>query len=865
MKKITFIALCICFTLNPLFATVYDRLYIVGNACNAGWNPDNALEMKKLKKGIFSWTGELMDHSIENARFKFLVERSWNPSITCRVDVDGNQMADSGINYGLHEKSDAKNSNGFDNSFQVAATGIYTIKVDLNAMKMTCTKNKDLRKHNWEYVKPELGAQGEGHVFPGVSVPFGMVKLGADCRNMDDNSGWSNDGNIHGFSHVHVSGTGGGPKYGNILFQPTTGDFNLYDYSSPRSNEKFALGLYEVFLNKYNVNVRLTTSARAGFHEYTFPHATTAKILIDAGSCLTSHVETQELMASGVKVISDTEVEGYSTVKGGWNMGGPYTVYFYAKADTPSEGFATWKGTTYYKDNKIDAVGKEKAGAYLRFNTVGRQTVKIKVGISFISTQKAKENIGELTSWDFDENRNAAIAKWEEVLNTVNVEGTENDKIIFYSALHHAFLQPSDRTGENPAWTSTEPYFDDYFAIWDTFRATHPLFALLKPSRQADMVRSLIDIYEHEGYMPDARSGNCNGRVQGGSNCDVVIADAFVKNLKGIDYEKGLAAMIKNAEVEPIDARQEGRGGLSDYNNKGYITTAYERPGTRTFEYANCDFGIATVAKGLGKKDVYEKYLSRSHNWKNLWNNDIESLGFRGFLWPRKPNGDWVSQNEYEVFRGDCWEGIIYESYPWEMSFYVPHDMDGLIRQCGGKETFIKRLDTYFTYGDKFDQNHHIGLFQVSNEPGFLVPSLYNYVNRPDKTAAIVRRVLDTKYSTLPWGLPGNDDSGSMSAWYAFHAMGFFPVAGQDVYLISSPIFTKSVIKLEDGKTFEVTAPKTSKENIYVQSVKLNGKPLNRCWLKHDEIVKGGKLEFVMGSKPSSWAFKGERVPSSAH
>ena len=862
MKKLILLIFSTFLLLNPVFAA-YENLYVVGNACEIGWNPDAALPMTKEGNGIFTWTGTLIDNSIDQARFKFLVSDQWKPSLTCRINVNGHLVIEPGQEYDLYERPNPEDGMGYDNAFQVTSTGVYKLEVNLNTMKLKCTKVSDITRKNWEYVKPELGAQGEGHVFPGVCVPFGMVKLGADCGDKNDNSGWNSGGRIHGFSHVHVSGTGGGPKYGNILLQPLTGDLNLTDYSSDRSNEKFALGLYEVSLNKYNVDVRLTASHKAGFHEYTFPESSSSKLLIDAGSCLTLHIESQELVASGVKVLSDTEIEGYSTVKGGWNMGGPYTVYFYAQTDTPSEGFSTWKGTTLLPDNQVDATGTEKTGVYLRFNTTAEQKVKVKVGISFISTQRAKENISELPSWEFDDIRNAAIAKWENVLNRVNVEGTDNDKTIFYTAIHHAFLQPTDRTGENPLWESTEPYFDDFYAIWDTFRATHPLFALISPSRQADMVRSMIDIYKNEGYMPDARSGNSNGRVQGGSNCDVLIADAIVKNLTGIDYEKGLAAMIKNAEVEPENPRQEGRGGISDYNTKGYVSTAFERSGTRTFEYAYCDYAIATVAKALGKEDIYQKYLRRSNNWKNLWNDNIESLGYKGFLWPRKSNGDWVNQNDYDVFRGGGWEGVIYESYPWEMSFYAPHDMDGLIARCGGKEMFLKRLDTYFTHAEKFDQNHYIGLFQVSNEPGFLVPTLYNYVNRPDKTAEIVRRVLSTKYSTQPWGLPGNDDSGSMSAWYAFHAMGFFPNAGQDVYLISSPVFTKTTIKLENGKTFEILAPETNATNIYVQSVKLNGEPLNRCWLKHEEIINGGTLEFVMGDKPSDWAFDGEKLPSS--
>ncbi len=863
MKKVTplLIGLLIVFHAT-VSAEIYQNLYVVGNACEAGWNPSGALAMTRVSDNVFTWEGQLNDNSIDQARFKFLISDQWDPCFTCRVNVQGHLMVSSGVEYDLYKRPNG--NDGFDNAFQVGKTAKYKIDIDLNTLKMTCTKIEDISKQRWEYVMPELGAEGYGNVFPGVCVPFGMVKLGADCGDKNENSGWNGGGNIHGFSHVHVSGTGGGPKYGNILFQPVTGDLNLSDYSSKRSNEKFALGQYAVKLDKYNVNVRLTASAKVGFHEYTYPQSTTAKIIIDAGSCLkVNFSESQELVASGVKVISNTEVEGYSTIKGGWNFGAPYTVYFYAKTDTPAEEISVWKGTSILSGTEIYETGTTKTGACLKFNTSSDQKIKVKVGISFISTEQAKQNFAELSSWDFDEVRMAGVNKWEEVLDLVDVEGAESYKTIFYSALHHAYLQPVDRTGENPLWKSNEPYYDDYYAIWDTFRATHPLFALLTPTRQADMVRSLIDIYEHEGYMPDARSGNYNGQVQGGSNCDILVADAMVKNLPGINFEKGLAAMMKNAEVEPENARKEGRGGALEYNTKGYVSTAHERSGTRTFEYANCDYAIATVAKGLEKVDIYEKYLQRSDNWKNLWNENIQSLGFNGFLWPRNIDGEWVSQNGYDVFRGEDWTGVVYESYPWEMSFYVPHDVNGLINRCGGKETFLNRLDTYFTYPDKFDQSNHIGLFQVSNEPGFLVPTLYNYVNRPDKTAAIARKVVGTKYNASKAGLPGNDDSGSMSAWFIFHAMGFYPNAGQDVYLISSPVFTKATINLENGNKFEILAPETNSTNIYVQSAKLNGESLDRCWLKHEEIVRGGTLEFVMGSTPSNWAHNGELPPSS--
>lgn len=315
MRNVTFLILmCFLSFFTPAYA-VYDNLYLVGNATEAGWNPDAAIPMERSEAGVFSWTGTLTDYSVDQARFKFLVANRWEPSITCRCDVSGHLLVEPGVEYDLYERPTA--NDGYDNAFQVAVTGVYTLEVNLNTMKMVCTKQDETERENWEYVRPEIGADGEGHVFPGVCTPFGLVKLGPDCGDMNANAGWSSGGNIHGFSHLHVSGTGGGPKYGNILFQPMTGDLNLADYSSARTGERFGLDLYEVTLSKYNIGVRLTALDRAGFHEYTFPQSASSKVLIDAGSCLTLNVESQELMASGVKILSDHEIEGYSTVRGG--------------------------------------------------------------------------------------------------------------------------------------------------------------------------------------------------------------------------------------------------------------------------------------------------------------------------------------------------------------------------------------------------------------------------------------------------------------------------------------------------------------------------------------------------------------------
>jgi predicted alpha-1,2-mannosidase len=712
------------------------------------------------------------------------------------------------------------------------------------------------------YVDPFIGAEGGGNIFPGTALPFSMVRLGPDYGNKYKNSGWDDKGNIDGFSHTHVSGSGGGPKYGNILVMPVIGKIYLNDYSSPGSDEKAEVGLYSVKLDKYDVSVRLSSTHSAGLHEYTFPKSVAAHILIDAGSFLIKpryHPESQQLVGSEVRIISDKEIEGYSRIRGGWNMGGAYTVYFYAMFDTPASHEGTWKSDKLAPGSKSEFDSGEKTGAWFTFKTYKGQKIKVKVGISFLSVGKAKENLKELTTWKIDQVQKDAENKWNDILDKVVInDNNEANKKIFYTAMYHAFLQPTNRAGENPKWHSDEPYY----TIWDTFRATNPLFTLLNPALEGNLIRSLIDIYKFEGYMPDGRAGNDNGRVQGGTDADILIADAMVKKIDGIDYNKAFEAMLKDAEVPPGgDERKEGRGGLPDYNTLGFVSTKYERAGSRTIEYANNDYAISVVAKNLGKNDLFKKYRKRASNWQNLWNYNIESFGAKGFIWPRHDDKSWASVDSISTLKGGSWPDFFYESNSWEISFYVPQDVKTLIEKCGGKDAFESRLDTFFTHPVK-NKDDNLGIFNVSNEPGFLTPVLYNYIDKQDKTAALVRNILAASYNTSSSGIPGNDDSGSMSAWYIFQALGFYPNTGQDVYLVSSPIFKDVVIHLENGKSLHVTAQNAGPENFYIQSASLNGKPLQKDWFRHTDIMNGGSLSFVMGSKPSGWASDGQLPPS---
>jgi len=737
---------------------------------------------------------------------------------------------------------------------------------------ITCSisGNNTLAQFCYKYIDPFIGSEGKGNVFIGPSCPFGMVKPGPDCSK-GSNSGYVTDTfqSIYGFSQVHVSGTGGGPKYGNILVMPFSGNFESIKQESLRTNEKAETGYYSVILKKWNIKAELTTSSKVAFHRYIFNQKGKKGIKIDAGEFLGEESipdarEAQQFVGSEIEVVSDTEIRGYSRIRGGWNNGNAYTVYFYAVSDRPFNSFTSWKGNKLFPLKKAQFDSGEKTGAFIYFENSLSDTVQLKIGISFISSQKAKNNIEtEIPHWNFNKTLHETCDKWEALLTKLEIDAdTEYDqKTMFYTALYHTMLMPVDRTGENPLWNSPAPYYDDFYAIWDTYRSSHPLITLISPSKQVEIVRALLDIYKYDGYLPDARSGNCNGRTQGGSNAEVLIADAYVKGLKGIDYGLALKAMLKDATIQPGgNEEKEGRGGLSDYSRLGFVSTDFVRSGNRTVEYAYDDYCLAMVAKGLNRMGEYRRFIKQSDNWQNLWRN-YEDHGIKGFIMPRDRNGKWVDSIQCNMDEGRnsfipytplaqdwpicvCWWcGFFYEASSWEYSLFVPQDVPQLIEKSGGNDAFRKRLDILFDNG----------YYNVGNEPSFLSPCLYHWIGRPDLSNKRVRGLILKNYNTSRNGLPGNDDSGAMSSWLAFHMMGLYPNAGQSYYLITAPRFKQTIIHKEKGKDFKIVAKNLSDKNLFITAATLNGHPFDQAWIEHQDIVKGGELVLEMGANPSDW------------
>jgi len=705
------------------------------------------------------------------------------------------------------------------------------------------------------YVDPFFGID-KGNVFPGVSLPFGVVKLSPDIKFPYPTSGYTFEGEIIGFSHTHTSGTGGAPRYGNILVVPQAGNIDAkYSRVIKKMNEYSRPGYYTVTLNSSSGDVisEITAGDHVGVHRYRFKNRSkeeyiNGNILIDIGHTLTRKGNGTSVCTEGeAKIVSDREIEGFGAYSGGWGGQNPYKIYFAVQFDQPFNSYGTFTDSVLNeKSMVINTSGNNKFGVYGSFKVRQNQPVQLKVALSLISTDKARKNLNEVSGLGFDEVRLKADSVWNNYLSKILVEGgTPERRAIFYSALHHTVLMPTEITGENPVWKSDKPHFWDHYAIWDVFRSVMPLYTLIIPKKQEEIIQSLLDIYDHKGWLPDAWIAGDYAQVQGGSNADVVIADAVVKGLKGFDIEKAYQAILKDGEVISDQPRLYGRY-LDEYLKYGYCTKNVINACSRTLEYSYNDFCISQVAKKLGKEADYKKYLKRSQNSFLIFSDSLKSV------WGRDMKGNWESGFKPVNDRPDPWnDNYFYEEGSAIYSTYYPQDIQGLIHRTGGNDSFSGYLDNIF---DK-------GYFDLNNEPAFLLPYLYNYCGRPDKSAYRVQETLKSLFSVGNTGLPGQDDSGAMSSWYVFSAMGFFPVAGQDIYLIGSPVFSKISIRLGNGKAFIIKANHLSPENIYIQSAILNGKPLNKCWFRHSDIEKGGELVLVMAKQPSGWG-KSDLPPS---
>ncbi|ODV82035.1 glycoside hydrolase family 92 protein [Suhomyces tanzawaensis NRRL Y-17324] len=733
-----------------------------------------------------------------------------------------------------------------------------------------------------DYVDLFYGTENGGHMFPGSTRPFGMAKLGVDGIDPsfgDAYSGYTPGGVITGISMMHESGTGGAPEYGLVSQLPIIGDFDpSVEHNLTRSSHDVAKVGYYNFNTTSGIVAEFAAAERSGILKYTFPSGTSPQLLVNGSHHLSAPKRPwwTQYFVNG-SITADADLSGYSghtTLKGGWGDLDAWTLYFAAKFDTSASSVKSYEASKV-SENSLQASSTTQDGSFgLVFLWDQNHIVQSKVGISFISADQALKNIDNDLGSDFDLEKTVQDTQkiWQdEVFSKIDIS-SENATIAsyLYTSLYGAHLLPSNRTGENPHWDAPV-YYDDWFTIWDTFRCLNPLFNIINPSRGSELVKSLIEIYKHDGYTPDGRSANQNGRTQGGSNSDILMADAYVKGIQGIDWDDAFEAMVKNAEVAPPywhdsfapDAdTKEGRGALPDWLKYGYVTNNYTRSLTRTIEYSYDDFALSVVAKGLNNQTAYEKYLQRSSNWQKIWNFNATAKGksYKGFIQPKNADGTFNSTN-YDPFDcGKCyWGDLTYEGKAVEYGWAVPWDIETLILFIGGKELFVTRLD------DMYKLHGTQEVADVGNEPSFLTPYLYNFVNEQYRSVETVSWIIDTYFTTGSKGLPGNSDAGAMQAWLIFGLLGFYPIAGTPNYLITSPKAKYFSINLDNGNKLEITANGLSEQNKYVQSVTINGAAHNQNWVDHSTLFsKGGSIVFEMTNDPVVWE-SGTAPPSVGH
>jgi predicted alpha-1,2-mannosidase len=594
-----------------------------------------------------------------------------------------------------------------------------------------------------------------------------MVKLGPDVQNgtADAYSGYLSSGNIFGFSMMHESGTGGAPKYGVVSQMPVVGNVSnpLANLSQPRASpDQGGVGYYKSSLAN-GVTVELGATEHAGLYSYAFPNGSMSSIVVDVSHVLPSFRGLgweQHYSGGSFKILHDGHYEGSGIYNNGWNLSPDWTIHFCGKFSRKTLRSWTFIGNSSGLTTPVS--GTARLGGVFTF---AESKLTSRVGISFISSEKACENLGEIREdTDLQTLVDAAKTRWnEEVLSKVQISSNNQDDLqLMYSSLYGMFLIPSNRTGENPEWNDGEPYFDDVFTLWDTHRCHTALFHIVQPEAYEEFIRSLIDIWRHDGFMPDARSSNFNGRVQGGSNADNVLADAYVKGVRGsINWEDGYSAMRTDAEVVPPNnfdpkapdsSTKEGRGALPDWLQYGYITPRFSRAVSRAVEYSTNDYGLHQVAAGLDKSTKASIYLNRSRNWRNHWNPAATSSNHSGFVVPRLANGSFVSQDPANC-SGCYWGDAYYEDSSWIYSMNAIHDVAELKRKVGDAR-FVDRLNKIF----------ELGFFNAGNEPSFTTPYLYNFVEGEQWRSVNRSRAIGKLYNAGEKGLPGNSDAGAMES-----------------------------------------------------------------------------------------------------
>ncbi|NER12705.1 glycoside hydrolase family 92 protein [Leptobacterium flavescens] len=696
------------------------------------------------------------------------------------------------------------------------------------------------------YVNPFIGTGGHGHTYPGATMPFGMMQLSPDTRleGWDGCSGYHySDSYIYGFSHTHLSGTGVS-DYGDVLLMPTTevvfnngADGNKgYRAHFSHENESASPGYYRVHLDTTDIDVELTVTPRSGMHKYSFASAENQVIILDLE-------HRDQLMGHQINVLSDQEISGYRNSKA-WAT--DQRLFYHIKFSRP------------FKKN-TGSSEKDPTKMAFEFDNPDNEPIYVSVGISAVDTEGAGKNLqAEIGDKSFAQIKEEAEKKWESQLEKIVIESQDTDyKVNFYTSLYHTMLAPNlyqDVDGRyrgmdlNVHQTSDFDYYT-VFSLWDTFRATHPLYTIIEQERTNDFINTFISKYEEGGIMPiwDLAANYTHCMI--GYHAVPVIADAYLKGITDYDTEKAFQAMKHSATRDKL--------GLKAYKDLGYIPVEEESESvSKTLEYAYDDWTIAQMAKAMGKTGDYENFMQRAQFYKNVF--DPQTKFMRGRI-----RNTWFKPfDPYEVNFNYT------EANSWQYSFYVPQDINGFMELLGGKAGLEAQLDALFnadneTSGaNQADITGLIGQYAHGNEPSHHMAYLYNFVNKPHKTQERVRQILTELYTNAPDGISGNEDCGQMSAWYVLSSLGFYSVTpASNQYIIGAPLFNKATINLENGKTFTIEAVNVSDQNKYIASVSLNGKKLKRTYLYHNEVVDGGALVFEMTDTPSEWGTKEGQEP----
>ena len=709
-----------------------------------------------------------------------------------------------------------------------------------------------------KYVNPFIGTGAidgglSGNNYPGATSPFGMIQLSPDTSeapNWGDASGYDyNRNTIFGFSHTRLSGTGASDLI-DITLMPTSSGRTSSAFT--HDEEKARPGYYQVMLKDDNINAELTTTQRNGIHRYQYPAGKDAEIILDMDHSADKGSWGRRIINSQIRILNDHAVEGYRIITGWAKL---RKIYFYMEFSSPILTSTLRDGGRVHENTAV-INGTNLHGCF-RFGQLNGKPLTCKVALSSVSMENARQNMEqEAPHWDFDRYVAAADADWEKQLGKIEVKGTEVQKEIFYTALYHTMIQPntmSDVNGEYMAADYTtrkvannETHYTT-FSLWDTFRASHPLYTLLEPERVTDFVKSMIRQYEYYGYLPIWQLWGQDNYCMIGNHSIPVITDAILKGIPGIDMEKAYEAVYNSSVTSHPNSPFEV------WEKYGFMPENIQTQSVSiTLEQAFDDWCVAQLAAKLNKDADYQRFHKRSEYYRNLFHPKTK------FFQSKNDKGEWIEPFDPYQYGGNGGHPFT-EGNAWQYFWYVPHNIQALMELTGGTKAFEQKLDTFFTSTYKSEQMNHnasgfVGQYAHGNEPSHHVAYLYNFAGQPWKTQKYVSHILNTLYNNTSSGYAGNDDCGQMSAWYVFSAMGFYPVNPADGrYIIGSPLLDECTLKLAGNKEFRIRTIRKSPEDIYIQSVTLNGKKHKDFFITHQDIMNGGTMVFKMGKKPSGW------------